>query len=396
MDLQQKITMADAYGNRQEFSNTETFITFLENEIKFWSEQKKTFDTKNIYHTYLDPNWLENVTNSFKSIALELHKLNAAQQDNSIYNFQANQLGQASSNWLYSAAPFTPYFLEALNISLNTANSFLNSIKKSDSNFFSIAGNLLAYEYLYQEQNRFIKRSQSEKRSLTLLYDRLEKKTSEIVGDIDNFKFGINDWKNQFQASCDESIASFHQNSNQKIETNDSEFTEFMKNSKSNINEMEKTYKEKLRLEAPAQYWANKAKSYRNQGFWWVGSLGFFIVIGLALFSCFFVKLIGGKFTQSIESYIVFITIITIYAFLLKTLSKMTFSSFHLQRDAEEREQLAHVYLALVHDQKTIDEDSRKIVFQALFSRAETGLLGQDSSPAMPGGLSDIVKLHAK
>lgn len=396
MDLQKKIVIGDAYDNKKEFSNTEAFITFLENEHKFWLEQKKAFDTKNIRHTYLEPNWLASLLKAFRSLVSELESQNTEQQNNTLHNFQRSNLNQASSNWLYSAAPFTPYFLEALNISANTANSFLNSIKKNDSNFFSVAGYLLAYEYLYQEQNRFIKRSQSEKKSLTLLYDRLEKKTNEIVSDIDTFKLGINDWKNQFQSSCDKSIKSFHENSNQRIETNNSEFTEFMKESKYNLSEMEETYREKLRLEAPAQYWANKAKSYRTQGFWWVGSLIVLIVVGLGLFSCFFIKLIDGKFTQSIESYIVFITIITIYAFLLRTLSKMTFSSFHLQRDAEEREQLAHVYLALVHDQKTIDEDSRKIVFQALFSRAETGLLGQDSSPAMPGGLSDIVKLHAK
>ena len=59
-------------------------------------------------------------------------------------------------------------------------------------------------------------------------------------------------------------------------------------------------------------------------------------------------------------------------------------------RDAEEREQLTYLYLSL-NNEKKIDEKSRDIILQALFSRSETGLLTGDSAPAMPGvGVSEI------
>ena len=61
----------------------------------------------------------------------------------------------------------------------------------------------------------------------------------------------------------------------------------------------------------------------------------------------------------------------------------MTFSSFHLSRDAEEREQLTHFYLALKKDTE-INEQERQLILQSLFSRADTGLLKDDSSPTMP------------
>ncbi|WP_407067244.1 DUF6161 domain-containing protein [Legionella pneumophila] len=35
-----------------------------------------------------------------------------------------------------------------------------------------------------------------------------------------------------------------------------------------------------------------------------------------------------------------FISVLSIFAFLIKVFSRLAFSSFHLQRDAEEREQL--------------------------------------------------------
>lgn len=59
------------------------------------------------------------------------------------------------------------------------------------------------------------------------------------------------------------------------------------------------------------------------------------------------------------------------------------FSSFHLARDAEERHTLTFFYLALSKDSQVGDDD-RKMILQALFSRTETGLLKEDSSPTLP------------
>jgi hypothetical protein len=64
-------------------------------------------------------------------------------------------------------------------------------------------------------------------------------------------------------------------------------------------------------------------------------------------------------------------------------LSKLTFSSFHLMRDSEEREQLTYLYLSL-NNEGQIDGTSRELVLQALFSHSETGLLNGESGPTMP------------
>lgn len=83
---------------------------------------------------------------------------------------------------------------------------------------------------------------------------------------------------------------------------------------------------------------------------------------------------------------------VAVSVFLLRTLSRLTFSSFHLQRDAEEREQLSHLYLSLINEE-AVDERSREIVLQALFSRAESGLLMGDSTPSMPNAADVIAGL---
>lgn len=68
------------------------------------------------------------------------------------------------------------------------------------------------------------------------------------------------------------------------------------------------------------------------------------------------------------------------------------FSNYHLARDAEEREKLTYLYISLRND-SNVSEEEKKIVFQALFSRSDTGLLKEDSSPTMPSVASIIEKI---
>ena len=121
-----------------------------------------------------------------------------------------------------------------------------------------------------------------------------------------------------------------------------------------------------------------------------------FLWFGIDYFSDFFTTWLKGKETaiqlNTIQGVVIFGTVLALYAFLIKSLSRLTFSSFHLMRDAQEREQLTYLYLALVNDKK-IDESSRDIVLQALFARSETGLLAKDHGPTMPG-IVDLLKTH--
>ena len=68
----------------------------------------------------------------------------------------------------------------------------------------------------------------------------------------------------------------------------------------------------------------------------------------------------------------------------IQALKKAMFSSFHLARDAEEREKLTVFYLSLIKD-TTITQEDRSLILQSLFSRAETGMLKDDGNPTMPG-----------
>jgi hypothetical protein len=63
---------------------------------------------------------------------------------------------------------------------------------------------------------------------------------------------------------------------------------------------------------------------------------------------------------------------------------------FHLSRDAEEREQLSYFYLALIKE-GAVEKEDRHLIMQSLFSRADSGLLKEDSSPTMPGTMFEKI-----
>jgi len=83
----------------------------------------------------------------------------------------------------------------------------------------------------------------------------------------------------------------------------------------------------------------------------------------------------------------IYITLVSFIAYGIRSFMKVMFSSFHLARDCEERHTLTYFYLSLLKDSKVDDKD-RQLIMQSLFSRAETSLLKEDSSPTMPNDMT--------
>lgn len=154
------------------------------------------------------------------------------------------------------------------------------------------------------------------------------------------------------------------------------------------VNSLEQSFTEQLRLKKPVERWAESAKAYN----FWSIVLSVAVVLVSMVGLCFGYNLIRtlpesakGIFSlQSFRSAALLFFLSAAYFYLVRILARLLFSSLHLARDAKEREYLTHVYLALIIEGGVVDESSRELVLQALFSRSNTGLLGDDSSPTMP------------
>ncbi|SEA44146.1 MULTISPECIES: DUF6161 domain-containing protein [Flavobacteriaceae] len=255
-------------------------------------------------------------------------------------------------------------------------------------------GYLLAYEFTLKDSTLITERRNKEKSSLSKLrndfQNSLPKLDSELVEHLKN----STEKYEEFGTSLDEFKEDKEKTYSDWFINTKGEFEEFSNKSDERLKELEDTYKEKLKLEEPALYWSKRGEKLKKQG--WI-ALG--VLVGLVLIVVFSLgKLLWTTPEQIYESFfngdksaairwsIIYITFISFMAFAIRAVTKVMFSSFHLARDCEERHTLTYFYLSLLKDSK-VEKEEKQLIMQALFSRAETGLLKDDSSPTMPNDI---------
>lgn len=254
-----------------------------------------------------------------------------------------------------------------------------------------------AYRFEQSELGKEYSGSESEKRSLGGIKARYGKLVGEATQKTQEY---INETKKEYDTYVDK-LEKLHdekkediENLLSKIEVHKKENNEEAQN---HINKLTETYQEHLRLDGPVEHWDKRKKHYNFWGKIWLGIssiliLAFAASLYLILVSppeLFEIHLFAGD-PVGIKWTLLFITFLSLGAFLIRNFTKMAFSAFHLARDAEERAQLTHVYLALSKDTE-VEKEEKKIAFQSIFGRAETGLIGGDSSPTLPGQLFERI-----
>lgn len=396
MNREISVSLRDNSYETQEFKNSSHLLAILREEADFWKGQEESFSNSNTeIHGIIKSH--TNFMNCITSIErlCENSDTEGSELSNKIHETLTHHLG---NKWLWSSHPYSAVFVQcnrdfgywAADAFIRTVakkrfdRSFLDDVRQNSEKF---PGFVLACEYLRKDVDVY-KRSSAEKVTLDRLRRQYEKIKEKLVGEFEDFKREIASWsdetKTQWSGFLDESSKA---HTDQQDSHSDS-FEELIKDSKSKLEKLEKLYKEKLQLEAPVTYWQEAADRYKCQGMLWVFLLLGFLSAGVYGFSIFFVTWLEGRETMiqlnTVQGIILFGTILATFAFLVRILSRLTFSSFHLMRDAQERKQLTLVYLSLINENK-IDESSRDIILQALFSRTETGLLTGDSRPARSG-----------
>ncbi|WP_289064185.1 DUF6161 domain-containing protein [uncultured Zobellia sp.] len=259
----------------------------------------------------------------------------------------------------------------------------------SDKNYF--IGWQRAYEFFTQDAD-LIKRRNNERQTLSRI-------RSEYIKNLEQNDKNVNDHiaeKENEYFEKEKSISRLIRKKNSQYETwksdSQDEFSSFLTASDKAFKDLEAIYKEKLKLEAPAKYWNDRAVKLKDEGQnWLIGLIVCSIIAIVSLGTVLYfisdgtIKDLFSTSASAIRWSIVFITFVSFLAFAIRIFSKLTFSSYHLVRDAEEREQLAYVFLALKKE-KNIDPTEQHLIMQSLFSRADSGLLKDDASPTMPGG----------
>ena len=148
---------------------------------------------------------------------------------------------------------------------------------------------------------------------------------------------------------------------------------------------MEGIYEEKLRLSAPVEYWTEIAKKATTKGIYWISALAIVALISVLILMYLFMHFptLEKLDLSGIRGLAITFTIVSFLGYLIYVSSKMAFSNFHIKHDAEERRTLTYLYLSLINE-KDISAKDKEIVFQSLFSRSDSGLLGAHGGPVLP------------
>jgi len=241
-------------------------------------------------------------------------------------------------------------------------------------------------------------RAKFEKQSLTNIRKEYE---TYIADAANNLQKHLDSSSKSIKAQYDTFISlkeQSEQHFQEWFEDSQKQFTTFHDTTIQRIKVVEELYTEQLRMEAPAKQWKLRATRLKNEGRKYLCWLTVLVIMGsISLYLLLWhtpkdmlESIFNGDKATAIRWSIVFVIFLSFLAYGIRILAKITFSSFHLARDAEEREQLTHVYLALKKDSAVTEQD-RSMVLQAIFSRADTGLLKEDSSPTMPNGIDRLI-----
>ena len=388
-----KITLNYPHLNSKiELEGIESIYKFTLSQVKGWN------------HIESIPDYLKHSKTFFESFKTSIIRLtdfineNTHQQfDNHWSSVVSHFTSEKSENryyiFLYDSAE-TDFLLKInsknQNFTQGAIDYFTNgSINVNNSREY-FTGILLGYEFKNQTDSELHHRRNNEKISLAKIRDRyneyIVEAEQQLNGYLSDSKENLTNHFETIDKLKDEKDKNF-EDWFKGIQTG---FDSFFINASDNIKSNEDLYREKLRLEAPAEYWnkrAEKLKTESNDYLDWLikislyGSLLLFILL-ISLGNNFYQNVFSDHI-KGIKWSLILITIVSIIVFVIRILAKLYMSSLHLSRDAEEREQLTHFYLALKKD-TTIEPEERQLILQSLFSRADTGLLKEDSSPTMP------------
>ncbi|SDK51933.1 DUF6161 domain-containing protein [Microbulbifer yueqingensis] len=393
------------------FESYQEILDFFQLELKYWEESKSNLtQAGDDLHPYFQSvNYFRVILHHLESLDEDETKDWDAARAQKYLSQLNNQISQLRQHWLWSGHSFTPKFLECHEtygkIAANEFIHFLIGYNGNDANKLKEIGKNLAYEYLAQGSET-TSRGILERQSIAQIQQSLDRATKKFINNsreaIDNFE----EWKASASSLAWRISLRSARLERKMIKRHEGFFENLISDiigqrdkAEKRQSELEQTYQNKLRLEKPAEYWNKAARRHRDQAEKWTTWLVASAIIGIGSFTVFFISWLSGvqigiQF-NTVQGVVLFGSILAAYAFLIKTLAKLSFSSFHLMRDCEEREQLTYLYLALINDGK-LNENSLQIVLQSLFSRSDTGLLSSDSSPTMPGGIADLLKLTPK
>ena len=368
-----------------EITSARQCYEFIEQELEFWND--KDMQNKSVISTfYSHLIHAQNAFNSAKRYYENNQSVNAKSDMNNLY-------GQLSQDYLYSKTKLAKFFqqykandntfFEGLNFALcaNPGNQLSNYV---GSHF----GFAIGLEYLNVIQT-----------AQALTKEELDKFSESVKIASDSYA----ELNKRYIASFYEQerrIAEIQKQNSDAITKLESQSEAYFNEKEKRCADLEELYQNKLRIEKPAEHWKKMSLMYAKEGKWWLlaGCVLAALIVTMLICIIIFVPNVfdaDSHWFDILKNSAIVTVIAGVAIYVLRIFVKMALSSFHLERDAKEREQLSYYYLSLIEG-KAITDRERALIINSLFSRSDTGLLKGESAPTMATNISDIIETVTK
>lgn len=184
----------------------------------------------------------------------------------------------------------------------------------------------------------------------------------------------IEDWQQQTETQSQE--LTDHQADFKK------QYDDALVEASSELDNLTKTYDDKLALHASVKYWGLQHDSHESKakGFAW--ALGITTVVVLATIIVFALYGLDKPIKEVAVSKLVTAAALTTFGlWAIKILANIFMSHLHLATDAQERRTMIHTYLALTRKGQGPKEEDRQLILQTLFRPSTTDMVKNDQGP---------------
>ncbi|MDP0490941.1 MAG: DUF6161 domain-containing protein [Verrucomicrobiota bacterium JB023] len=197
-------------------------------------------------------------------------------------------------------------------------------------------------------------------------------------------------WTSQLQ-TINDTLSKHDQNLQDLHDTRAASLDQFVEETKADIEAFKKAHREEINLKEPVTFWAGK----QRRAFW--SSIVLAVVFAGGLYGAGQLLVTeskaiyeGLKLGDPIEYWRVagMILLGGLAFWFLRILSKIFLSQLHAWSDAQERVVMVKTYLSLLQDEKALESKDRRLILEALFRPAPSGIIKDDG---VPPALFDLI-----
>lgn len=250
----------------------------------------------------------------------------------------------------------------------------------------SVEGHFLAIAY----RHGYLDRTSSERESLQALQADWRELLNESTTTFEATSKQYGELSKQYIEQLGAQKTEFEKLKN----TIQDEFNALVEKSGKELKDIEKTYDEKLALQASVLYWKKKAISHSKAAkklSWACGIVGAVvaILVGVETFLAIGPLQKLGDLPIWKTAMLLLTAVIGVWA--IRVLVRLLLSNLHLGSEAVERRTMLLTYLALLRRGQGPSEEQRALILQILFRPSATGIVKDDALPPIVAKWLNII-----